>query len=211
MKIIAHRGFWLNYQDRNTLKSFSEAFLNGFGVETDIRDCLGELVISHDPAMSNCLKVKDFFQLYRSFMKEHLMLALNVKADGLQEMLIHLLDEYNINNYFVFDMSFPDLLAYKNAKIKSFTRQSDIEKVGFFCEEVDGIWIDCFKNDWNDFVALKKYLCEGKKVCVVSPELHKREYMRLWQKIKAEKLDQYDEFILCTDYPAEAKRYFFYE
>ena len=49
MKILAHRGFWADEEEKNTLSAFGKAFDSGFGIETDIRDRNGELVISHNP------------------------------------------------------------------------------------------------------------------------------------------------------------------
>ena len=48
-----------------------------------------------------------------------------------------------------------------------------------------------------------KLLNQGKKVCIVSPDLHKREYKSVWEKYKNVK-----GIMLCTDYPKEAEVYF---
>ena len=48
MQIISHRGFWKSKNEQNTIISFQRSFENGFGIETDIRDLNGKLVISHD-------------------------------------------------------------------------------------------------------------------------------------------------------------------
>lgn len=61
IKIIAHRGMWFQQDEKNTFPAFERALQNGFGIETDFRDCNGELVISHDPASQNAIKAKDFF------------------------------------------------------------------------------------------------------------------------------------------------------
>ena len=70
LKIIAHRGFWLEKSEQNSLKAFKKAFENGFGVETDVRDFNGELVISHDIATKNALPLRKFclkFTLFHKF------------------------------------------------------------------------------------------------------------------------------------------------
>ena len=64
INIIAHRGLWsedVNFQ--NTKLAFQNALKNGFGIETDIRDSNGELVISHDVADKNAMKLIDFLDL----------------------------------------------------------------------------------------------------------------------------------------------------
>lgn len=53
MFIIAHRGLWKHPAERNTLTAFENAFKTGFGIETDIRDCLGKIVISHGLSEGN--------------------------------------------------------------------------------------------------------------------------------------------------------------
>ncbi|MDR1148515.1 MAG: hypothetical protein LBK66_07780 [Spirochaetaceae bacterium] len=68
MNIIGHRGFWITESEQNTEAAFRRALENGFGIETDFRDCGGNLVISHDPALGGSLPVKltadDFFAAY---------------------------------------------------------------------------------------------------------------------------------------------------
>ena len=46
--IIAHRGYWKNENEKNKKAAFERAFDCGFGVETDLRDIKGEIVISHN-------------------------------------------------------------------------------------------------------------------------------------------------------------------
>ena len=53
IQIISHRGFWKNDEEKNTLEAFQKSFSNGFGIETDIRDLDGRIVISHDVPHSN--------------------------------------------------------------------------------------------------------------------------------------------------------------
>ena len=109
MEIIAHRGFWKTWEERNSLKAFERSAGEGIGTETDFRDYLGKLVVSHNIADASCMNADDFFALYDNTDKT---LALNVKADGIQELLKEQLDKHNIKNYFCFDMSVPDTLLY---------------------------------------------------------------------------------------------------
>lgn len=48
IKILAHRGFWKEETEKNTKIAFERAFNSGFGIETDLRDIKGEIVISHN-------------------------------------------------------------------------------------------------------------------------------------------------------------------
>ncbi len=57
--------------------------------------------------------------------------------------------------------------------------------------------------------ALNGYhLKNGKKVCIVSPELHNRDYINLWEILKTSGLQKVDGLILCTDKPVEATNFF---
>ena len=202
--IIAHRGYWKNTLEKNNFIAFQRAFENGFGVETDFRDYKGNLVISHDIPSGDEMTADDFFKLYSSYSQKY-WLALNIKADGLQPLLMELIDKYQIENYFCFDMSIPDTLGYINQNLKTFSRVSEYEKELPFYDKSTGVWLDCFISDWFSGEEIQKYLNNDKFVCVVSSDLHKREYKDAWAKYK---LIRDQKLILCTDHPEEAREFF---
>lgn len=207
MEIISHRGFWLEDNEKNTIESFKRSFENSFGTETDIRDCNGTLVISHDIASNNSISVESFFELYNTFNIEG-MLALNIKSDGLSDYLQQLIQKYQIKNYFVFDMSVPDSFAYKN-KLEFFSRQSELEEHPIFYNECRGIWMDAFYNEkWISEELIRGHLSESKVVALVSPDLHKRDYLSFWSFLKSTSLSLEHNIILCTDFPKEAEEFF---
>ena len=86
MEIISHRGIWDNSNQMNTLDSFEKSFQLGFGIETDLRDLGGEIVISHDIPKNDAPTLEAFFEMYKDFQNEP-RLALNIKADGLAKRL----------------------------------------------------------------------------------------------------------------------------
>ena len=47
--VLAHRGIFNCEKEKNSQRALSMALVNGFGIETDIRDLGGRIVISHDP------------------------------------------------------------------------------------------------------------------------------------------------------------------
>ena len=126
MEIISHRGYWSKNSEKNKDLAFHRSFSLNLGTETDIRDFDGELVISHDVANKNCITIEDFFEIYKSKDIQS-SLALNIKSDGLQDLLMKSLKKNNINNYFVFDMSIPDTIMYLKKGINVFIRQSEYE------------------------------------------------------------------------------------
>ncbi|MCK4784319.1 MAG: hypothetical protein KAV87_11250 [Desulfobacteraceae bacterium] len=179
----------------------------GFGIETDIREYLGQIVISHDIADSNCRKAEELFELYNESDND-LTLAINIKSDGLQQFLKALLEKYTINNYFVFDMSIPDALCYLDCGIRIFTRQSEYEREPALYKEAVGVVMDLFETDWINSSDIQHHLDHNKAVCIISPELHGREYLPLWQKL-AKTIADNPKLMLCTDYPQKAQEFFY--
>lgn len=208
MITLSHRGYWKDIQEKNKPIAFERSFSLNFGTETDIRDFNGELVISHDISDFNAISVKEFFTLYKKY-NNTLPLALNIKADGLQMKLKELLDEYSIQNYFVFDMSVPDGLGYLNNKFNVFTRQSEYEKDPSYYNEAKGIWLDEFHHHWITKEIIQSHIENQKQICIVSPDLHKREYKNEWQHYKQiEKELGINHLMICTDYPEIAREFF---
>lgn len=208
MKIIAHRGYWKNLNEKNSQKAFERAFLNGYGVETDIRDYCGKLVISHNVADSQCMDCDDFFNLYQSH-GNNVPLALNIKADGIQGLLKSLLEKYQVANYFLFDMSVPEMVVYKYENMQFFTRRSDIENESVLYKYASGVWIDTFyDNVWKVFDCAESVLNSGKYAAIVSPELHGKDNSIMWSEIRKKKLYMQDRLYLCTDCPDDAYKVF---
>ncbi len=78
-----------------------------------------------------------------------------------------------------------------------------------FYNESYGIWLDEFKEHWINKKVIKKHIQNGKKICIVSPDLHQRKYAKEWKHYKnIEKELEIDNLMICTDYPAEAKEFF---
>ncbi|EKO3980407.1 hypothetical protein [Vibrio fluvialis] len=209
MEIVSHRGYWKSSNEKNEIVSFKRSFSLGFGTETDIRDYKGELVISHDIPSGNELTVEDFFEIYKASNCTG-TLALNIKSDGLQKKLLSKLNKYEINNYVVFDMSIPDTLGYISSGLKVLSRFSEYEPENPLWNKSDGIWLDSFEGHGINLDIMSKILNRGKKVFVVSPELHAREYLSLWAELKRYlcKCELSEKVVLCTDIPEEARLYF---
>jgi hypothetical protein len=208
MNIISHRGFWKTEEEKNEQISFERSFELGFGTETDIRDYMGQLVISHDIPNENNLNIDDFFKTYKTFSNPDLLLALNIKSDGLQIKLKEKLSEFGINNYFVFDMSIPDTLGYLQNKLNTYSRQSEYEPIPAFIDQCQGIWLDAFETRWFNDDVIISHIQNGKKVVIVSSELHKKNHLELWEYLKNKNLHQFENLILCTDLPVDAFKFF---
>lgn len=213
MRVLAHRGWWDRPSEKNSRGALARALASGYGVETDIRDASGELVISHDiplpPQASNDqLSLKDFLDLYVSF-DVRPVLALNIKSDGLAEKLHQALRERAISNYFVFDMSIPDSLSYLNRDMRVFTRRSEFETASRLDERAQGLWLDKFSAPELTVAEIEGALATGKEVAIVSPELHGRPYRDAWEAWSCFYLalqpDKKSRLHLCTDLPDAAQ------
>lgn len=200
IKILAHRGYWKSKDEQNTKIAFQRAFDCGFGVETDLRDVKGEIVISHNMPKGDEMTFVELLQILDG---RDLTLALNIKADGLADEIKRLLDKYSCTNYFTFDMSIPEMVYQNKLKLNVFCPYSDIVKTPVMFDEAEGVWLDCFNSDWFYKEDIENLLNKNKKVAVVSPDLHKRDYKSIWQRYKDIK-----NIMICTDYPMEALRYF---
>lgn len=144
----------------------------GYGVEVDLRDFNGELVLQHDPYVGG--------ENFESFLKcySHAQLILNVKSEGIEMDVLNLLKRYNIDNYFFLDCSFPmivKMLRYGENRIA--LRFSEFEKIDTIiglAGKIDWIWVDCFNQlpltkEVGDLLRNLKF-----RLCLVSPELQNR-------------------------------------
>lgn len=209
MKFISHRGYWKTSGEKNSQDAFRRSFNLGFGTETDIRDCAGELVISHDIPNGTEMTVDTFFQIFNET-KCPGSLALNIKSDGLQKPLIDLILKYQIDNYFLFDMSVPDAVVSFKDGLKTYTRQSEYETVCSFYDSAIGVWMDEFYSDWITNAIVEGHINNDKKVCIVSPELHGRDPVEKWKQYRdLTGLNNSDNITLCTDVPEFAKEFIY--
>ena len=211
MKIIAHRGKWSRTNEKNSRESFVRAFTDGYGIETDIRDCNGSIVISHDPPLTddtNLLTFDDFLCTYND-LNSTSMLALNIKSDGISEKVKFYLEKHKIVNYFTFDMSVPDFLAYKKNNLDVFCRASEFEDPKLLQGLTNGLWLDSFSTSYYEDMDLSLFLTEWSKIAIVSPELHGFDKDIFWSKLRKLVTSVNNKFIyLCTDFPDLAKEYF---
>lgn len=201
MRILAHRGMWETTEEQNTLHAFARAFDAGFGIETDVRDCRGRLVISHNPPTGS---EPDFGECLSLLQNRPFTLAINIKADGLAERLNHMCNRQHVTDWFVFDMSVPDMRQQLAIGNPVYARVSEVEKPPWQ-EDVSGIWLDGFSAVWYDAATLADLL-EHFRVCIVSQELHGRNHAAQWALLR-----QYaacNNLLLCTDMPEYAQQYF---
>lgn len=205
MIILSHRGYWRDPAEKNQPGAFRRSFDLGFGTETDIRDCLGRLVISHDMPGDDAMLLDDMLGLLAG---RDLPLALNIKADGLGRALQARLRGSGLSRWFSFDMSVPETVAQIGMGMPVFTRCSEHETKPVLYEKARGVWLDGFSSDWYSADLISGFLRDGKRVAVVSPELHTRAHLPLWERLRSSGITDNSELMLCTDLPEAATAYF---
>ena len=205
MQIVSHRGLWRKTAEHNTIAAFERSFELGMGVETDLRDRNGGVVVAHDPPKKSTLP---FAELLRAMDGRNLPLALNIKADGLAKQIKRALAQFNHDNYFVFDMSLPDMRWHLQCDMPVFAGMSDLQPRPPLLAQCAGVWLDSFESDWFGARLIDKLLAQNKKICVVSPELHRRPFEKQWKTIRMAKSVAADGLMLCTDHPLQARDFF---
>lgn len=146
-----------------------------YGVEIDVRGFGDELLLSHD-TISPTKKydtLSEYLKKYR-----HSFLILNIKESGYEDRVIKLLNESNIDNYFLLDVEFPFLYkASRNGFKKIAVRYSEAEPIEYTLAQkplLEWVWIDTITK-----LPLDKKVMEqlhGFKKCIVSPERWGRPY-----------------------------------
>lgn len=187
----------------NTLGAFARSFDAGFGAELDVRDANGQLVVSHDPPADEAVSFAGVLKEFEVAGQPG-ALAVNVKADGLGPAIARACADHGVTEYFTFDHSVPDLMTYLAHGIPAFTRHSDVERSPVFYDESCGVWLDALRDGgWFSERVLTGHLDRGKQVCVVSPELHGRDYRGSWAAWSMWPAFLSGDVMVCTDCPRE--------
>lgn len=206
MRLLCHQGRWWPNGRKNSFDALLSAIDSGYGIEIDIRDCDGMLVISHDPPVKrDVMSVDQLFGVYKKSSHKP-CLALNVKSDGLHKVLALKLNEFGISNYFVFDMSLPDTMGYIKMGVPFAVRFSEYETDNQLLEKASFVWLDAFHSEWYTINFIKELLGGKKNVAIVSPELHGRDHLKLWKRL--EPISSNKNLYLCTDLVGEALEIF---
>jgi hypothetical protein len=89
-----------------------------------------------------------------------------------------------------------------------FTRASEFEQPPPCYDRAIGVWLDGFDGDWFAPRDVAAFLQDDKTVCIVSPELHRRDHQPLWMMLRASSLRDHPALMLCTDMPEQAASFF---
>lgn len=205
---LAHRGLWGGKAAPNSFGAMRAAWARGWGVETDLRDCAGSVVVSHDPPSGDELT-------FEALLQGHALhglgttLALNIKADGLAPVVAAALTKHAVpvEDVFVFDMSVPDTFSWLDVGVPVLARWSDVERNPVLVERSSGVWLDAFQDDeWWGSSELEAVRQDGRVLALVSPELHRRDPAPAWVRLAALRHLWPERTWLCTDRPDDAKQ-----
>ncbi len=155
MEFIAHR--------INTLKELKELDTS-YGVELDLRDDLnGRVYISHNPFEPG----EDFEEYLKHY--QHGTMILNVKSERIEHKILELLKQYDIQNYFFLDSSFPMIKLLSDLGEHNIAlRFSELEGLA---GKAKWVWVDCFSRLPIDKQSYQELKNMGYRLCMVSPEL----------------------------------------
>ena len=161
---IAHR---VNQLDETVA---AEVFGAADGIEFDIRDTGGDIVVQHDPFLGG--------QLFTDFLKfcpSNKFYIVNVKSEGIERRAIADLEAHGIMQFFLLDCSIPMMVRLgKEGERRLAVRFSEYESlatVGVMAPFVSWVWVDVFTQlPLTSFV--ETFLRNRRlKLCLVSPEL----------------------------------------
>lgn len=161
MEFIAHR--------INTLKELKELDTS-YGVELDLRDDLnGRVYISHNPFEPG----EDFEEYLKHY--HHGTMILNVKSGRIEHKILELLKQYDIQNYFFLDSSFPMIkllsdLGEHNIALR-FSELEGLDTIRNMAGKAKWVWVDCFSRLPIDKQSYQELKNMGYQLCMVSPEL----------------------------------------
>lgn len=164
MILISHRVNKLNQLKKTNTK---------YGIEVDIRDKNNDLIVTHDP-FSNGIKLKTYLNSFK-----HKLIIANIKSERIEDRVIKIFKKKKIKNYFFLDSSIPKIIDMTKRNISNIgLRVSYYENIEIAVKlkgKVKWIWYDTFMGipkDLKEFRLLKKM---NYKICLVSPELHKKK------------------------------------
>ena len=211
MNILAFGGWHVMPEERDLPSAYYRALEAGMGVVIPVRDHDGRLVIAYGPATDESPSFDEFLAERPVWPGQAPILAIRVCADGLSRLLHRALLRAEGVVPYLFGMSVTDMPDYMDGQIPIFVRQSEHEPQPPYYELAEGVWLDSFERDWFDERLVLAHLRAGKLVTIVSPELHDRDHLDLWGRLRNLQHELKELSVrlqLCTSLPQHAREYF---
>ena len=148
----------------------ADVFGSADGIEFDIRDTGGEIVVQHDPFLGG--------QLFTDFLKfcpSNKFYIVNVKSEGIERRAIADLEAHGIKRFFLLDCSIPMMVRLGKmgerrlaVRFSEYESQATVEAMASF---VSWVWVDVFTQLPLTSLVETFIRNRGLKLCLVSPEL----------------------------------------
>ena len=157
MLIIRHR--------INTIRALKTVPIEQ-GVEVDVRDFDGKLILNHDPFQKG--------ENLENYLKEfkHKFIIFEIKSEGIERNVIRIAKKYRIENYFLLSVTYPfvNSLASEGFRRLSvrFSEYEGLEMAKSMKGKIEWVWVDTFSKlpfDKKSYNEIKDF-----KICLVSPE-----------------------------------------
>lgn len=162
MMVVSHRVNTIEQLERTPTQ---------YGVEVDLRDYDGQIVVQHDP-----LKSGEAFGRYVEHFR-HRFIVLNVKCEGIEEEVLKIVTRRRMEDFFFLDLSFPALVRLVRQGERRiavrFSEHEPIEGCLALAGKVDWIWVDCF-TDFPPGLPQRARVLSKFRTCLVAPELQGR-------------------------------------
>ena len=144
-----------------------------YGIEIDVRDFNNSLILQHDPFKKG-EKIENFLRKFN-----HKFIIFNVKSERIEFKILNLISKYKIKDYFFLDSSFPMIRLLIKKNIKNIacrvSDEEDLKTAINLKNKIKWIWFETqftFKKSYSKLRKLKK---NKFKICIVSPDLHKKK------------------------------------
>jgi len=148
----------------------ADVFSTADGIEFDIRDTGGEIIVQHDPFLDGQL-----FTEFLKFCPSNKFYIVNIKSEGIEQRAIADLKAQGITQFFLLDCSIPMMIKLgkmgERRLAVRFSEYESLSTVEAMAPFVTWVWVDVFTQ-----MPLTSFLETsirnlGLKVCLVSPEL----------------------------------------
>lgn len=162
--LISHRINFLNSQ------SAADVFSVADGIEFDIRDSNGQLIVQHDAFQEG-----QPFSEFLPFCPPNKFYIVNVKAEGIEELAIEMLTNHGIYHFFLLDCGMPSIIRLgrkgERRLAVRFSEYESFETVVAVAPYVSWIWVDVFTRLPITQILVERARTLGLRICLVSPEL----------------------------------------
>jgi hypothetical protein len=178
---ISHR---VNYLDSTIAANIFSA---ADGIEFDIRDSGGRILVQHDP-----FKDGQDFKNFLTFCVPNKIYIVNVKSEGIEALAIDLMEAHGLTNFFLLDCSIPMMVRLGRSGEKRlavrYSEYESLETVRTMAPFVSWVWVDTFTSLVLTTAIANEIHSLGLRICLVSPELQgQQEKVEMYRdRLKAE-------------------------